>query len=283
MKKLYLRAAAALIAVSFLWIPAVTAYADAIWEPFGDFYMEHYNECRIVAETYLTNGQEGYVTVYEDPASFRVAAIIKNGKSLYVGCSWKDKKGHVWGGVDLWGFEPEEDESLEKDMRSGWVLMNDMAELYHEGDFQREHSSEFEEYGGELDDYKIQNTMYMWTYPGSGSISGEISNYFSEGDVPDYEFLYTDADGYRWTRINYYYGIRNCWICIDEPENKDLTVSYEPGIISQKLYPAKTPGPEAGTHLIHTSKGIMTIAIVSVAAVVVLTAVLIAVIFRKKK
>lgn len=283
MKRLYRWIAAAFGVVFFLWMPAVTAYADAIWEPYGDFYENHYQECKIVAETYLSNGKEGYVTLYQDPVSSQVIGKIKNGKNMYIGCIWKDKKGKVWGAVALWSFELEEGESLTADADNGWVLMADMAEIYHEDDFRKDHDIEFEEYRGELDDYEIQDTMYMWTYPGSGIISQEMSDYFGGGDVPVYEYLYTDADGRRWTRINYYYGIRNCWVCIDDPENGNLTTSYGPGEITQELYPVQAPESGSQTVVMNTREEIVEIAVVSVVAVVAVTAVLIAVIFRKKK
>lgn len=265
-----------------LAMPAATAHADAIWEPYSDFYEEHYEECEIAAEDYLSNGQEGYVILYESPESSRVVARVKNGKKLYIGCTWKDREGNEWGAAAFFGFAPEDGEILVKDPSSGWVLMEDMAAIYNEGDFQMDHRSEFKEYGGELDDYEIQDTMYFWTYPGSGVIDDELSSYFSEGEVPAYEHLYTDPDGLRWTRINYYYGIRNCWVCIDDPENRNLTVNYDPGSIPAVLHPARNPEEAGGEDVTDISEEILPITVVSVIAVVAVTAILIAVIFKRK-
>lgn len=281
MRKLYLHAAA-LFAAFFFTAPSMTARADTIWEPFGDFYEEHCQECEPVSENFLTNGRLGYITVYESPLSSKEAAKIKNGKIVYIGCTFTDKKGNIWGAVDLWGYEPEEGEALLEEAGSGWALMEDFAEIYNESDFCKEHGSEFQEYGGELDSYEIQDTVQLWTYPGSEMLQDTLSAYFNEEEAPSYEYLYTDADGLRWTYIPYYYGAKG-WVCVDDPENAVLTTSYGPGVKEQELYSAAALDGEQQIILKNPADANTKIAAAAVAAVVAVTAVLIAVIFGKKK
>lgn len=48
--------------------------------------------------------------------------------------------------------------------------------------------------------------------------AGEISVYVS----------FQDEDGRQWGRVEYYYGPKNCWICLDDPFTKDLPVRELP-------------------------------------------------------
>ncbi len=125
MRKGYLAVAAALAIVMVLLLE-IPALADAIWEPYDDFYEEHYQECEIVNESYLVNSREGYVVIYESPKSSEEVAVIKNGKALHIGCTWKDEKGRVWAAANLYGFEPDEEESLADDSSSGWLFMEEL-------------------------------------------------------------------------------------------------------------------------------------------------------------
>lgn len=283
MKKWYWQMIPVFAALLIIVMPVMPVYADAIWEPYGDFYEQHYKECETVAKNYRINSKEGYVTIYESPVSSREVAKMMNGKTVYVGCSFQDKKGNVWAAVELGYHELSEGESLLDGISSGWLLMEELTEIYGEGNFTSEYMDEFSEYTGELDSYEIKNALIMWEYPGSGIVSDELSAYFNEGEPPFYEYIYTDSDGLRWTRINYYYGIRSCWVCIDEPENENLTTSYGPGVIEKELYPAQVPDGELKTVMDDSYDGNIKLAAALVAAVAVITAVLIAVIFGRKK
>lgn len=269
-------------AVLIFCTQSVSAYADLIWEPSGDFYSKHYDECEYVGKSYMTNGREGYVTVYEEPGSAEEIAEIKNGKSFYVGFSYKDNKGITWAVVDLGGYEPEEDETLAENFRDGWVPMENLAKNYGEDDFRAEHSDKFQEYQGEMEDYEIESRLIFWTYPGSGVICSEMTADFGAEGKPDYQYIYTDADGLRWTYVGYYYGCRG-WICVDDSENSELTVSYEPGKMKQELYPAAAPEGELQTKALNPAGRETGIAVISVLAVMIITAVLIMLLFGKKR
>ena len=160
MRKNYLSLLIFFVAM-FMIFPSLTARADTIWEPFGDFYEQHWEECEPINESYLTNSEEGFVTVYESPLSGKEVAKIKNGKAVYVGCVWNDRKGNLWGAVDLHSFKQEEGEAVSEEVYNGWAPMENFAEIYNEGDFRAEHRNEFKEYAGELDDYEIKNEIMI--------------------------------------------------------------------------------------------------------------------------
>lgn len=256
-----------------------TAYADVIWEPSGEFYMDHPDECEYDGRDYQTNGKEGFVVVYEEPGSSKEVARIKNGKRFYVGFTYRGS-GVTWAALNLWGYEPEAEESLEDDVRDGWVVFDNLAKVYMEEDFRAEHAGEFADYQGELDGYEIKKELIFWDYPGSGRIVCWIEEYFNEGDAPVYQNLYTDQDKNRWTYVGYYYGDRG-WVCVDDPESRELSLSYGPGEIDQKLYPASKPEGEVTPPGRGFDGMAVKLAVAAVLLVVVTTALLIAVLFRK--
>lgn len=281
MRRKKLTCLAAFSAALILWSSLIlTVSADLIWEPSGEFYMDNLDECEYDGRDYQTNGKEGFVVVYEEPGSTREVARIKNGKRFYVGFTYRGSGGITWAVLNLWGYEPDEEESLESGVRDGWVVFENLAEVYMEEDFRAEHEEEFEEYQGELDGYEIKKELIFWDYPGSGRITGRMEEYFNGGDMPVCQKLYTDPDGNRWTYVGYYYGERG-WICVDDPESRELSLSYGPGEMDQKLYPAAKPEGEVSVPGINAKVSGAAAAAVLLAAAV--TALLIAVLFRKKR
>lgn len=272
------------ILMALLLCSTLKVQADVLWEPLNDFYEKHAQECETVATTYLANGEEGYITLYKSPQSDKKVAALMNGRAYYVGFTWTDSRGEVWAVVDF-GEPTEGERVLSREYSDGWVPMRELAELYHEADFREEHAGELLEYQGELHGYEIQKTMQLWEYPGSSPT--EVIYHFLD-DEPNYEYLYTDPDGRRWTRISYYYGYKG-WVCVDDPEETSLDIGYDPGHIEgQHLYPAKAPGedalkwnPQNGSQSA-PRRGLF-LAVVPVGVLVVITAALIAVIFRKER
>lgn len=262
---------------------SLSVRADTIWEPYeDDFYSKHYEECEHVSDAYLTNGESGYVTVYLSPASSKEVAKIMNGVSFNVSFTWQDKDGTVWGIIELGNYEAKDGESVADGEDFGWVSLNHMAKVYDSGDFLMEHQAELEEYGGELDDYQVQERMVVWTYPGSGKIKCQLFEPMFDNDIPAYEHLYTDVDGNRWTYLGYYYGSIQGWVCIDDPESEEIASSYEPEITEEELILPAPPEEELNSSGISGVPGLK-LAGALVAGVVALTAGLIAILFGKKK
>ena len=257
--------------------------ADVIWEPYeDDFYSKHYEECEHVSDSYLTNGEEGYVTVYLSPESSKEVAKIMNGKSFNVSFTWQDKEGKVWGIIELGNYEEGAGEKVAKGEDFGWVSIDQMAKVYDNGDFLIEHQAELEEYGGELDDYKVQEKMVIWTYPGSGKIKCELFQQIFDDDIPGYDHLYTDENGNRWTYLGYYYVSVKGWVCIDNPESEEIILSREPKETEEELILPKEPEEGLSSGGMSVVPGLK-LAAGLVAGVVALTAGLIALLFGKKK
>lgn len=218
------------------------AMADVIWEPYeDDFYSTHYEECVHRSGNFLTNGESGYVTVFQSPESDREVAKIMNGESFSISFTWQDESGMDWGIVELSHYEPKEGESLAKGTDFGWVPMKDMSKIYDGNDFLLEYKDEFAEYGGELDDYKVEEQMIVWSYPGSEKVKTRLVSAIFDNGIPDYEYLYTDEDGNRWTFIGYYYGSVRGWVCVDYPEEESIVIHYEPEETDDEMIPAKEP------------------------------------------
>lgn len=261
-------------------IQPMEALADVIWEPYeDDFYSTHYEECVHRSGAFLTNGKNGYVTVYQSPESSREVAKIMNGESFSVSFTWQDEEGMDWGIIELSRYEPKDGESLAGGVDFGWIPMDDMSKIYDGNDFLLEHQGEFAEYGGELDDYKVEQQLVVWSYPGSEKEIARLFPSMFENDIPDYEHLYTDEDGNRWTFIGYYYGSVRGWVCIDYPEAERIVISYEPEETKEEIIKAQVPGEE-----LHDGEGIpgLKLAAALVGGVVAVTAGLIALLFGKK-
>ena len=100
--------------------------------------------------------------------------------------------------------------------------------------------------------------------------------------MPSYNSVYLDAENRCWANINYYFGYRDVWICIDQP-TADFTT----------LFPAGTPPKETAQTTTDTSttqkrivpKQNMTVVLLTVIlvlAVVLITAGLLLKLKRKK-
>lgn len=276
----------------------IEAQADVVWEPMDDFYWDNARECQFVGKDYRTNGSDGYVTVYKEPGSDEEIARLKNGKRFYAGFSWTDKEGTVWLVLDLWGYEPEGEEYLMKNVKDGWLPIGEMEKIYSQADFRMEHEDSFEEYQGEMEGYVIQREICLWEYPGSEVMNSSITSYMSPGDEPSYESLYTDPEGRRWTYVGYYYTNKG-WVCIDDPENRELGREYtlleesrqeeksaEDIAAEKEAAPdrdeAEKNTPEAADNTI-TGTSLLKIAGIMIAALTAVTAAVISLVFGKKK
>ena len=59
---------------------AMPAFADVMWEPYGNnFYEAHRDECQYENRTYLANGPEGYLTLRQRPQSSAEVIYRVNG------------------------------------------------------------------------------------------------------------------------------------------------------------------------------------------------------------
>lgn len=183
------------------------AYGDVIWEPDDDFYKKNAEFCEYEGRNYTVNSPKGSVKVQKSPHSAKLTDTVENGKTLYVSFTYTDKSGKAWGIVEL-------DDNL-----TGWLPMKDLAVVYDNISFKKEHADEFQIYNDEFNAYDTQEDIIFWSFPGSGKISGRSSNIKKE-DI-SIAHTYTDGDGRLWGYVGYYQATRG-WICISDPTNEAI-------------------------------------------------------------
>ena len=180
---------------------AVPAFADLMWEPYGNsFYESHREEMDYENRGYLANGANGYITVKAAPDSLVQVKNLPNGTYFIVGQTWTDKDGTRWG-VGYHNFQTEDGWGN----YTGWVPLADLALIYDCSAFEEDHGSEFTAYDGSGDEL---TEVCLYSYPGGVYTHNLIEN---KGYVPfaeAFQNLYTDASGLRWTFVGYYMGGR---------------------------------------------------------------------------
>ena len=195
---------ALLTALTLAFALAVTASADVLWEPTDVNY--DYEKSETVTRTYyVPDGMT--VNLYKSPNGGTLIKTLEAGTRVYVGFR-QEVGGEVWGV----GY-PEGDYQNE-----GWFRLGRLQLEYDNEEFLKDH--EVSEQEGSITDYKIQDQIYTWTYPGSGILDRtipEISTTYNDGKL-EYRCVYTDPDGGRWGYVGYYMG-RCGWIYLDDLEN----------------------------------------------------------------
>ena len=197
-RKLFALAAALTLAFAL----AVTASADILWEPTDVYY--DYEKSETVARTYYV--PEGMtVNLYKSPNGGALIKTMEAGTRVYVGFR-QEVGGEVWGvGYPVGGSE-------------GWFRLGRLQLEYDHEEFMKDH--EVSEQEGVITDYRIQDQIYTWTYPGSGILDRsipEINPNYNDGKL-EYRRVYTDPDGGQWGYVGYYMG-RCGWIYLDDLEN----------------------------------------------------------------
>jgi hypothetical protein len=102
----------------------------------------------------------------------------------------------------------------------------------------------------------------------------EIEENFSINEI------YTDKNDREWGYIGYYCGVRNCWVCISDPAGSTLeTAPSSPAVPS----PDALPSPDVPSVMQKDQTPVLLLIVGIVAAVVVVTGVLIAVFWKKNR
>ena len=116
--------------------------------------------------------------------------------------------------------------------------------------FEEDHAGELGEYDGSGDDL---TEIVVYQYPG-GPLASQVSFQVDvkENPLSEYfQYLYTDENGLRWSKMGYYYGCRNVWVCLDRPvddtlgEEQPQAAAQVRGEDSPALHPAaeEVPAP----------------------------------------
>lgn len=213
---------ALVILLSVFLQTGTVAHADLIFEPNDNFYSKNSAACTQVERSFIANGTDGYITVYESPRSDTILTTIPNGTIVNIAYSYVNTDYTIWG-VLSFGFDSNNVQSYTTDTGiTGWIPMSDLVVCYDSASFIEEHQSEFKEYAGEFDSFDTSTgDVLLYTYPGSG-----VYNAFSDFDKENISFtnIYTDSEQNVWGYLSYYRASEG-WVCLNNPSNKDLPVT----------------------------------------------------------
>ena len=214
------RAICLLLALIFVLAPIVRA--DVILEPRDSFFWDHRGECQYHSRTYFADGPDNVAEIYRSPESAAVVERVKNGEEIWISYIYEAENGISWGYC----------ENYEENW-AGWVPMDYLLLKYDYICFR-------EEFGDRIttpDEYGVlsaEGEVYLWNYPGSE----DSMTYTVEVDyAPEYEEVFTDDAGRSWGFIGYHMGLRNVWVCLDDPtaDYRTLYADAAPQIVSHPV------------------------------------------------
>ena len=251
-------------ALALLLSLAATARADVLWSPRNDrFFEQHYDQCEYIGRQFYANGDEGFITLWDAPKGTQVIHQFQNGYTLWVYYQYED-----WACAAVWGDEGE---------ISGWAPLADFALKYDYLCFEEEYAAEIRPYDGEFADYDGgAEEIVFYEYPGA-PVSKDVrkaawglDELIGRGGDSYIQSVFVDEAGLTWGFVGYLYGRISGWFCLDDPGGTDFPVRE---VEVPELIPAQAPRLPAMAYVPYAL----------VAAVVIVTAVLLAVFFRKKR
>ena len=240
--------------ISILFILAlfiIPAAADLIFEPYDEFYSSHSDECEYENRKYIANGDDGYAYVYKNPTGQKTLFQLKNQKVVSISWCYTDENSQRWGLLDT----------------SGWVKLSQFIVKYDTKSFYDDFKDKFKPYNDELKGYEIKEAILFWEYPGAEEAFYEFKNVDYS---PEFQYTYTDNNNQLWGYAIYFWGVRDFWVCLSDPENADLPVME---INYDNLNDSKEP---------KSGLSPLTIALILVSIVIAITAVLIPLLYKKK-
>ena len=248
--------------ICLLFMPALTVYADVIFEPQNSFYERHSNKINYYVRGFVANGSDNYAALKSEPGAKLNTGKIQNGEAVHI--EWTC----LYDG-EYWAYAPYGN--------SGWIKMNELLVLYDYIAFEEENGEEFYRYEGDFSELEAAGSALSWSWPGSDRPPYEMNNI----DMEHFKNMsagnaYKDEDGREWMYLGYYFGRMNRWICLSDPLNPDI--------------PAFNPAPEpqpwtssrAHIEIEKEADSVLVIIIVLVGVLAVGTAVLIKVLWKPK-
>lgn len=248
---------------------ALPAFADVMWEPDDNsFFERHRRDCTYEDRSYYANGKDGFITLLDAPDGGVVRAQYKNGEVLWVGYAYRD-----WALVSRW----EDGNSF-----SGWAPTADLTLVYDYLRFAEEYADQITDYNGEFADYDGGAAVFhFYEYPGAAEIkhsfedtgdmgwdiAGNLTG--AHGNSSYISSIFVDEDGRTWGFVNYMYGFRNSWFCLDEPDGEHFSARE---VSAPELTPPQEPSLPAVSYLPY----------ILVAAVVAVTAGLLVFFYGKR-
>ena len=267
--------AALLLAMLFTFILPLYTNADLIVEPRNDFLEQQIgpsdNEIVFLPRAFYANGRNGFVSVMIEPDSRREIASVENGKVSQIYYTY-NHNGRIWGVYDV-----EVPGKPYHEWLRGWVLMDDLLAVYDSISFEEEYWDELYTYTGSIDTLFEAQEVVFWEWPGSGI----VTKVWGESILTNPEVVfwarmheypaYLDADGREWIAFP-----SKQWICLSDPSNRDIPVSN----------PAPEPvlrQPGDGHSGLPGGLTLPVLIIILVAALAIVTAVLIRIFWKKNK
>ncbi|MCR5585293.1 MAG: hypothetical protein K6F63_07670 [Lachnospiraceae bacterium] len=243
-------------------IGTTSVKADVLWEPSDNFFDE--NNCVYTVEqrVYMINSPNGFVNVYSSPDSAFTTGQIKNGDTFFVYYkgTYKDK---------LWGLNTSEE----------YIPLDHAVVVYDHISFSEEYKDKINIVKDEC--FELKKGYLRWRYPGAETFEEmpiDVENAYAS-------YRFTDEQGLNWLFFGYVNGIRNFWICIDDPENDKLPVRE---VNRPEMYEVLEPTQEQireaakediGSNTLGSRKGITIV----VACICTLTVIFIAAYFITRK
>lgn len=241
--------------------------ADMLWEPMDNAYLEgrdyeyddYYDRIYVVPEGMTAN-------LYKSPETGGIIKTLEAGTRVYAG-PVLTLNGTTWAAVYPLGDWDSE----------GWINLDRLQRTYEHEDFAEDFGDSFVTTDEVLTADDVDGDIQTWSYPGSGegdrTIPREaLGSGYNDG-VVSFQYIYTDPDGGRWGYVGYYMG-RCGWVWLDDP-----CATEAPLFPREPENTVKDTSPETAP----SGGSALTPVIVSVAALVVLTAGGIALLKRKKK
>lgn len=268
------------LAITGSMIAVLPVYADIIWEPDDMFYNNHASECTYVNRAFTANGPDGIVIVYKNPESPQKVTQLDNGTVIFISFTYQDSEGILWGIYENTNAK-----------KTGWMPMDYMEVVYDSisfaEEFQEEITGQVEQ---ELDKQYLGQEIYLWKYPGAENGTPMQT----QEHLPTYNAVFKDEEGRLWGNVNYYYGMKNSWVCIDQPtadfetlypngapqRGKTAEASTEPTTESSIEEPTEQSNAERIKPKL--KQNIIIVTVILVLSVVLVTAGLLVVLKRKK-
>ena len=260
-----------LLLACMMTIPTLHVHADSIPEPDDMFAEEHIDECELDVRVYRTKEE---TTAYVSPEDATVAFVLETHMEIGGDWSYKDGNGHQWLLVHY-------------NQKTGWIPKAELEVKYDTISFEEEHKNELVQYSDDLFknvDLSTVKDYRFWEYPGSEECM-EITDDDGFENFDIFSFFYTDQNGLRWGKVDYYRGRVNSWICLDNPNGDYAEISKGTKFAHEEYSPAETTNetgksekvkPNVDATFVYALVGAM------VGLVVIVTAVILIVLKKKK-
>lgn len=283
-----------LILILIASLTCTIALADVIWTPNDSFFEKEFKNCTYNGRSYMANGVDGLVTVFRTPGSDDMVAEAKNGNVFYVSFTYADQSAEIWGVVEF-VFDNAGNVTPEYSYKgqTGWIRMTDLSVIYDYISFAGDHQSEFLPYTGAYEEFKTGDKIVLWSYPGSGVIVRE-DEMREIGKLFVITQTYTDTENRLWGYVEYYYGMKNVWVCISDPSGAAFEVAQSPAPTSNEILSPtdnktpvqpsdQTPVFSNGDTLVvqNNQTPMLLVITAAVAAVVIITGVIIVVFWKR--